>query len=370
MDVIRGFKGIGYSKSLNPLDPYLTLPYDEIKGKKRLEYLKKSNYNFVRIILPEEDEDPLLTIRSFMSKKIFERDKKDNIYLFEQEFYYRKRRYLRRGFIALLNLDYARENVHPHEKIFQAPMIQRLKLLEKTGFDLEPIFLLYDERFAKCFRFENLELLAWGEEPAGIINRLYSSEINFDGCDAGEFVIADGHHRFSAALEFYKNKSVAGWIMAYFVDLNNESLFILPSYKVVKGAKFNIKELEDYFDIEKLEGTFNLIRKNAFLMQSKEGSYILNLKEKSDLPEPVIFEEIIMKKIIRLKINVKNVKTFRSVDNISLSKNDVSFIFRPPSPKEVWDFAIKGGIMPQKSTYFYPKIASGLRIFDKINFFN
>ncbi|MGC8986202.1 MAG: DUF1015 family protein [Thermoplasmata archaeon] len=361
MDQIRGFKGIGYSSDLNPLDPYLTLPFDEITPERRREYLRRSRYNFSRIILPSRREDPLDLIRSFISDGIFREDENENIYPYEQEFIHGKRVYRRRGFIGILNLDYARDHVHPHEKIFMEPKIQRLRILERTGFDLEPIFLLYRDGNKNCFNLERENIIAWGEEPEGVINRLYSSNSSID-CDPGDLVIADGHHRFSAAVDYYRNRGTGGWIMAAFVNIDQDSLIILPSYKLVKDANLDMERMEEYFEMEIIE---DITERNYPLMCNGGRFYSLRLKERNDLPFAFIFEKIIMEKVIKMEINMDNVKTFRRIEDMKCGPRDAAFIFNPPSPEDVWRYALKGLIMPQKSTYFFPKITSGLRIFKK-----
>lgn len=360
MEKIKAFRGTGYSESLNPLDNYITLPFDEIDNSIRGKYLKRSEYNFARIILPDEGENPLHKINHFLSYGIFREDPEEKVYPYEQEFMINGKKYVRKSFIGVLNLDYAIEHVHPHEKIFEEPKQERLSILSKTGYDLEPIFLLY--KGENCHDYDD-DPVAWGEEPAGVIHRLYS--VNYSGeCVSDEFVIADGHHRFSAALEFYKIEKRAGWILAAFVNMEQDSIFILPSYKLVKNVRLDIGRFNDYFEIEVYDDVPEKYD-DSIIMIWNEKYFRLRFRGKERI-NAIIFEKIIMEKILRRKINMEGVRTFRSMDGLKMEKNDVAFLFSPPTPQQVWDMAMNGMIMPQKSTYFYPKIASGLRIFRKL----
>ncbi|MEM4084200.1 MAG: DUF1015 family protein [Thermoplasmata archaeon] len=360
MTNITGFRGVGYS--FNPLDSYLSLPLDEMNEKTIKIYLKKNPYNFSSILMPGKNVNPLDIINKFISNKIFKIDEQDSIYFYEQEFEYGNKRYLRKGYLGTILID--TKKIFPHEKIFEELKINRLNMLLKTGYDLEPIFLIYKNDGKKCFSEEKIDLISWGKDPIGVLNRLYSTEMKYIECDNINFVIADGHHRFEAAKEFSKIEKRARRIMAVFIDLNQDSLFILPSHKLVKNIKINIKDFENYFEIEQITG-LKESDKNHIVMNLNEKFFKLKFKEKYQFPLITLFEKIIMKKILKREIDLENVKTFHNTKFEINSKNSAIFYFPPPSPTEVYEFSLKGGIMPQKSTYFFPKISSGIKIYKK-----
>ncbi len=358
---IKGFRGFGYS--VNPLDDYITLPYDEIGMAMRKKYLERNTYNFSRIILPPEGEDPLQTINFLISRKILKQDEKETIYVYNQKFSLGGKSYKRKGYLGLVPLNTM--NVLPHEKIFEEPKKNRLEMLLRTGFDLEPIFLLYRNNGKNCFHLEEEELISWGEHPDGFMNIIYKSKTNELECDGVKFVIADGHHRFAAALEYSKIIKNAEMIMAFFLDVEQDSVMILPSNKIVRNVNIDLKNFQDFFDMEEMETMDNFQKKNI-IMRYKGKFYNLYLKENLKLTLPQVFEKIIMEKILNKKIEMENVETFHDFHIDEKMKNSAIFYIPPPTPLEVYEFAINGNIMPQKSTYFFPKIASGIKMYKKI----
>lgn len=374
---LKSFRGIGYSSELNPLDNILTLPFDEIDENLKREYFKRSEYNFVRVNLPTKHEDSLNIVQEWLSKNILKMDEKEHIYPYVQEFSYNGKKFVRRGFFSLVNVDPTFSEIIPHENIYQGPKNDRLELLKKLEMDIEPIFFLYNDVNGKCnFLYDLNNLIAWGEEPEGIENKLYVSDENPDPCSGMKFVIADGHHRYTAALEFSRVNPIGKYVMGVFVNVHDEGLIILPSNKIVKNISedFNINLFQDYFDIEEVNVFNEDIGLKKFILIYKNKYYKLSLKEnlnagskKYNEMGAVIFSEIILKRILKISNTVENIKTFRGLNELNVEKlgNSMAFLFDPVKPLDVWEIALNGEKMPQKSTYFYPKLISGLRMYKK-----
>jgi len=373
---LKKFKGIGYSDELNPLDDYLTLPFDEIDEDLKNKYLKRNPYNFVRINLPDKHDYSLKTINEWIAKKILIMDKEEHIYPYIQKFFFNGRMVERKAFFSLISVDQSFKEIIPHERIFQAPKNERLELMKKVQMDIEPIFFLYNDINGKCSYLLNFsKKILWGEEPNGINNELYVLDDDPDECNKMKFVIADGHHRYSAAVDFSKINEKGKYVMGVFVNVNDPGLIILPSNKIVKNIPndFNINSFENYFEIEQINSTEKIIGSKEFILVYKNKYYLLRLKDKLNFVNdkymelgPVIFNDIILNKILKIDYDFDRIITFHNTNlNLENLKNSMAFIFNPVTPKIIWDISLNGKRLPQKSTYFYPKIVSGLRLYKK-----
>jgi len=322
------------------------------------------------------------------------------------------------GFFALLKLDPDYKFVRAHEKTLSKPKQDRLNLMRACKANLEPIQLLYidkndkirnlidrylNEPFIKVKGYDGFNHKIWKLENKNII-----SEIQNELKDKILF-IADGHHRYQTAINYaeeLKNKTgkndenaAFNYRMVILVNMFDEGLSILPTHRLIKKSNLNIdlllKQLNRYFKVEEktvmglgknLKNICNKIKedlktenKHKFALYLKGRYFILTLidetimddlaKDKSKVWKKLdvsILHKIILEHL--MGINQENiedhVKYTRSDEEamkfVEDGKYDLSFLMNSTKINELKSVAETGEHMPQKSTYFLPKMLSGL----------
>lgn len=380
------FRGISYN--LKDLKDVITEPYDKISKDMQHQYYKKSPYNFIRLNLPNE-ADPYAsardTIKKWLESRTMIKDEEPYFYQYVQNFNLFEKNYQRYGMFAAVKLEeYSERKILPHERTFRGPKEDRLKMLRATNIDLEPVFFLYDDpaMFVKKAFEKGDRKLEIDVEDNGIRHTVYKmkSEAISRFFEKTKLVIADGHHRYETALTYAKEmgfKKGTGYIMAVLVNKNDPGLVILPSHRVIKDSISPtelLEKLRQYFNVTEIP----VSKKNRFIEHDieycfKDHAYALTIKKeyvsKDSLSQNLnvsylnnfVFSEI-------LKIKDRESITFerwpedvwRQLDN----DNKFAFMVRPVSTDTVWNVALKEEIMPEKSTDFYPKLISGLKLFD------
>ncbi|MDY6986154.1 MAG: DUF1015 domain-containing protein [Candidatus Thermoplasmatota archaeon] len=368
---IKGFRGLRYSVS--NLSDVITQPYDKITEEMQEEYYKRQ-YNYVRLILNRESHaSAAKMLREWMDKGVLKKDEADSIYPLEQEFQYKGKTFVRRGFFAIFKLD--ENDVVKHEKTLSKPKEDRLKLLREMECDLEPIFLLYDRDVKVSYE----EKIAEGTE-AEVKNRLYrisGEEVERirDALLHEKVLIADGHHRYEVALEYLKEKG-AEYKMAVFVSMRDPALIILPTHRLLYDVTLGKEEesrMRKLFDVEEIK-TMREPEKHEFIMH--DGSRIFSLRPKSYnfderehtkdywVLDTAMFQRLVIEEVFGIQDIEAHVKYVREVNEEMIGKNDLLFLLHPTSIEEVKRVSAHGEVMPQKSTDFYPKLPSGMVAYD------
>ncbi|RKY33216.1 MAG: hypothetical protein DRP68_02890 [Candidatus Omnitrophota bacterium] len=397
MSLVKPFSAFYYNpKKFKNLSPLITPPYDVIREKEKGILRKKSKYNFSHILLVDKNENYKLLGRRFndwIKKEIFVQDIRPHFYLYEQKFNFQGKILRRVGFLCLLKLD-KKETVFPHETTLRAPKKDRWYILKETKANLSPIFVV---SYKKLKTLQNLYLFYTRKKPfiefknlEGVTHRLWKVEeknLEVDlsrEIEKSKLFIADGHHRFEVAYRYFKLNGTrfkeANYILAYLTDPST-SLIILPTHRVVELEE----ELEEV--LKKLSSQF-LIRctnQRELLTYLKKGRlfsfgiytnglfYFLKLKNKKILDKIFKNKEernyqkldvYIFHKLVLKKFKVKEILYTHYLKELKkiAGSSKIGFILRSPSLETVFSFASRGYLLPQKSTYFYPKLPSGLVI--------
>ena len=389
MVTVLPFRGVKYS--VKELNKVVTEPYDKITEDMQRQYYKRSPYNFIRLNLPEEEDSYSSvseTIRKWLSSGILVKDSEPFFYRYIQKFTLLGKSYERDGLYAIVKLeDYKEHNIFPHERTFKGPIEDRLKMLRSINMDLEPVFFLYDnpDMFVKkALEKENMELETETVDDNGIRHTLYklnSAEISEFFADK-KLVIADGHHRYETALSYAKEMGFAGgsgYLMAVLVNRHDPGLIILPSHRVIDNSELSPEDL-----LEKLNHFFNVTEVSVTEVKEfinyeiiycfKDHAYALEIK-KEFISNVCIGQNLnvayINNYVISRILNIRNKETIRYSrwpedvwKDIESGKAKFAFLLKPFRPSVVWDVAMNGRIMPEKSTDFYPKLISGLKLYD------
>ena len=367
--------------------------------------------------------------QDWQAQDVFARDEVPAIYFLTHRFTLKGgEEKLRQGFFALAQLqDFSSGGIRPHEKTLEAPKEDRLRLMLACHAQLSPIFALYAQPKQTVNRMLAAELEGvapflevtqdngdvcslWRIVDATLIQKL-QQEMNDQS-----LLIADGHHRYEATLNYrdqmrhqrgqWTGREAFNYIMVYFANMNDENVVILPTHRLVKGYAAQPflqleQTLQKFFYLEQYpktpegKGWFLKALKNGAKKQRLIGAsfkrdpryLILRLKNKrimqrltKDLSAPLreldvtTLHLLILEHILGLlpeqQVSGETIRYSQDEETVlqTLEKEDyqAAFILNPPKAEDILTIADSGEKMPQKSTYFYPKLISGL-IVNKID---
>jgi uncharacterized protein (DUF1015 family) len=440
-------------------------PYDVIDDAHRQRLYDQSRYNIVRITKgitqPDDDQQHNQYTRAaeylaeWIKSGVLKQDAKEAVYGYVQDFpdprpiHNKQRKTLQRlSFIALAKLEEFGPIVKPHEHVLSSPLVDRLNLKKATQAEAGLVFMLYDDKqqvledIIKGLIHKSQEacvtkqkkkdtkaqekcypLVADFTDEQDVRHRLYAITENAEITQIVQMmsekscIIADGHHRYTTGLNYFKEHNpAAGYQMIAFSNINQKGLIVLATHRLVGNLKeFNfdkfLKELGRDFTITKLEfdGQSNknskpskhdakemmlaLMKdgfdndKNTFgIYGANNAFYIAVLKEnhttqlnaqKSEFG--TVLDVATLHKLILAPLlgidekaaakgdNIKYVKGFydaveESIDEVDSGQRQVAFFLNPIKMEQLTMVTDAGQRMPQKSTFFYPKMFSGLTI--------
>jgi uncharacterized protein (DUF1015 family) len=363
-------------------------------------------------------------LQSWQAEGILERDEIPALYFAVHKFALSDGKVKQRqGFFALTELqDFASGEIRPHEKTLEAPKQDRLKLMLASHAQLSSIFALYSQPKASINRILSeqtegqrpfIELKMDGDDECRlwrITDPALIREIQREMKDQ-RLLIADGHHRYEASLNYrdrmrsersWNGREPFNYIMTYFANMNDENVVILPTHRLVRGYQpkpfLQLEEaLQTYFYVEQYPKTtegkswFLKALKNAGKKHRVIGAsfkrdpryLILRLKNKrmmqrlaKDLSAPLrelelsTLHHLILEHILGLspqqQISGETIRYSQDEEGVlqALENEDyqAAFILNPTKSADILTVADGNEKMPQKSTYFYPKLVSGLVI--------
>ncbi|MGZ4365344.1 MAG: DUF1015 family protein [Gaiellaceae bacterium] len=333
MAVVKPFRAERYDEqSAGPLEQLVAPPYDVISPEERLELLARSPYNVVHLTLPDTEEEAGAAIADWRRRGVLARDEEPAYWFLSQDYVgpdgvARNRS----GLVASLRAEpYENRVVLPHERTHSGPKEGRLRLLRATRTELEPIFLLYEG--------DPLEPPAREPDLQSGGDKLWriGAAPNFEQT---ELLIADGHHRYETALA-YAQEGGSPYLMVVLVPTRQDGLTIFPTHRVaehVNGAGGTpIDEPGD-----ELPG----------VVLYRDGRYELLTGDGLDVD--------IVDRIAPQGVTYTSQRG-DAVATVDRGDAEAAFLLRPTRIEDVWEVARRGDTMPQKSTYFFPKLTSGL----------
>jgi uncharacterized protein (DUF1015 family) len=397
MAKVYPFTPYRYSEIAGPLVSLVTQPYDKITPAMREVYLKQSPYNLVRIILGEYSEAARL-LKEWIEGGILVRDKEASLFAYFQEFRVPDTgEYLtRKGFIGLGQVeDYSANVVFRHEQTLSGPKKDRLELLRHTRAHCEQLFMLYPDPQGEIDAIlEEVSTAAPTCEVAdeyGATHRLWAvsdraliSRVQKLMSDK-KLLIADGHHRYETALAFSKeNKGSedASKVVMTFVNMHSPGLKILATHRLISDLdNFDepafLRRAEQLFQVTRVESLEAITNRWAdgkpavFGIVVAGGTYIFEAKNaEGQLDVPVLHKSLIGGVLGITEEQVRDGKHLRyirgldsAIEEVRSGTAQIACLLRPTSIEQVASISFSGGVMPQKSTDFYPKLLSGLTIF-------
>ena len=420
MAAIKPFKAIRYNPSLisNP-GAVITPPYDVISAEEQDKLHQNSPYNIIRLEYgktypPDNDSNNRYTrasdtLNKWLNEGVLKADDEPLYYLYEQSYTYDSNTYRRRGIVAALGLEsYQSKVVLPHEMTMTGPKKDRLQLLNSSRTNISPIFTLFpdpEKRMAGFFaRVGNDKPLLEAIEDSGQTHRLWAIADSALQADLTTYMadqpllIADGHHRYETALKYYQDiqdtKGIippgAAYILTVMVSIHDSGLLMLPTHRLLSGLnsedidalhqvindQFTSIDFGDPRQLDQQEYWQQLVRqsrtKNGFGFITKESARLLipnDFASVDALPVSLLHDRI-LKPVLSAEAGteaIKNTLGFShdfssSLESVLSGNADATFILDTIPIDAVFDRASRGIIMPQKSTYFYPKLPSGIAL--------
>ena len=343
MATVRPFRALRYSAA--DLAPLVAPPYDVISDADRQAYLARDEHNVVHLTLPDSEDDAARTLSEWRGSGVLVEDP-------EPAYWWLAQRYTgpdgvereREGVVAALRVEpYENRVVLPHERTHAGPKEGRLRLLRATRTQLEPIFLLWDG---------SIEIDGLGEpeveaDEGGVATRLWRLDAEFgdaltEELREAQLLIADGHHRYETALAFHEEDGTdaSAWMLVVIVPTDQDGLTIFPTHRVVQA-------------VDGVTGTPIEPPGDALpgLVLYRQGAYELLDAQGLD-PEVV---DRLQPEGVTYTPSAPD-----AVAAVDRGDAQAAFLLRPTRIEDVWEIARRGEVMPQKSTFFYPKLTSGL----------
>ena len=402
MATVKGFRGIRYNpEKIENFGDVLAPPYDVINSKEQEELYNKNPYNVIRLILSKGEGDSKYqeaaqTFRSWIENDTLTHDEEPSIYPYYQEFEENGKKLTRKGFLAAVKIeDFSTKKILPHERTFPHHKRDRLKLNTACKANMSPVFSVYSDPEITIEKLLDEKLTS---EPIfditnedGVRNKLWKisdpDTISFIGnhLEDKSLLIADGHHRYETAIEYRNiqrelNGGAASdkpyeYVMMFLSNAEDEGLIINPTHRVLKNmgnldlASF-LNKLGEEFNIEKMpyeEGLSDIgYEEFTILTKDPEFVYRASLKAKNtespnSLAVTLLHNNVFNKIIDEESAGILYTKFLdEAVSLVQGGEYELAFVLPELRASDIFDVVLTGDRMPQKTTYFYPKILSGL----------
>ena len=339
---MKPFRALRYDeRRAGPLDALIAPPYDVISAEERERYAARSPYNVVHLTLPDDESEAARTLAEWKRDGVLARDEQPSLWWLAQDYTGPDGVARRRdGLVAALRVEpYETGAIRPHERTHAGPKEGRLRLLRALRTHVEPIFLLYQGSLAGPPEGDP----AIDVELDGVRSRLWrvEGEPPPELADAS-LLIADGHHRYETALACHAADGTeeSGWMPVVIVPTEQEGLTIFPTHRIALHTAA-LPEL-------RVEPSNGLPFAEVY---TRDGSGFL-VGEEGELDA-----ELVARYAPEVRYTPSADEARVAVDS---GEAEAAFLLRPPTVEQVAAVAAAGRTMPQKSTYFYPKLTSGL----------
>jgi uncharacterized protein (DUF1015 family) len=391
------------------LDDVIAPPYDVIDAELRAALAARSPYNVVEIDLPPSYEQAAATLADWQDRRVLVREDEPAVWVLRQD--YRAPDggdRTRAGALARVRVDeYGPGRIRPHERTHPGPKEDRLRLTRATRTNLSPIFSLFPDRDgvgARAIeRISAAEPFATAADLDGTRNTVWRSadedlvaDLQMALADA-ELLIADGHHRYETARVYADEVGGEGehrYVLMLLCSLSDPGLLVFPTHRLLTGLKddtakqlairevltrdFEVEQLED---VEQLEPGAGDRVAFGYMDSFHKQPYRVTLKDQAiadraleGMPEPyrrldtAVLEALVLRGALRMsEDDISHLRGLDyskdladAIDAVRSGRADAGFFMRATPVEQVREVAATGESMPPKSTYFYPKVPTGL----------
>ena len=403
------FRGLLYNTEKVSIGDVLAPPYDIISPESRDELYQRNPYNIVRIDFgkefPEDTDESNKYGRAknyldtWTNEGILLQSSKPSFYAYEMSYQVDGMNKKLLGFLGLVKLEeLGKGMIYPHECTYSKPKKDRLNLLRTCEANISPIFSLYK---------------SYSQAVSGILKTSVQSTPYLEALDSGsamhrlweinetsaletiqsEFTknpvfIADGHHRYETSFEFHREMSRGrngdqginpyDYVMMFLVDMLDEGITILPTHRLVPDIPDDIESmLARYFEIESVQLDVDIKRKLAgrhdsfgfyrngsstWMLLTYKGGNLAEIPEDLREVDVFILHELILKKICHATEIGYEMDFRKTLQKVKSGQYRAAFFLNPTKVADVEKAAVSSMRMPPKSTYFYPKLLTGLVI--------
>ena len=424
MATIKPFRGIRYNQMKVNISSVVAPPYDVISPEQQNGFYDKDPFNVIRLILGREEDRyaaAAVTYDEWQKKDVLLRDLTPSIYPLVQTFKTTEGKEVqRKGFIALCRLEeFEKKIVLPHEKTLSKAKEDRFKLFKATSSNFSQVFSLYSDAGKEIdkyldpvhstfpvidVQFEDVRNQLWQVLDISVIENIAAL------MEPKQVLIADGHHRYETGLAYrdlmrsqnpnHTGNELYNYIMMFFTNLDDEGLVIFPTHRVVHSlpnydGNALMATLQQHFNVQvyptpqMMMDALKQFPKFAYGFVSKHSAkfFVASLKDESSLNtlvadnlpaevkslDVVLLHNYILHNLLGIsqeaqekKLNIHYIQNVHHcVDEVSSGASQIAFFVNPTRIEQVRDVTKSSNTMPQKSTFFYPKLISGL-VFNKM----
>lgn len=417
MAIIRPFRGIRYNPAIaGDLSKLVSPPYDVISPEQQTELHLRSPYNAIHVDLSQDPDrygSAAQRFHEWQQQNVLVPETEPALYLYAQEFTLQdgvKRKRL--GVFAALKLEeFSSGVVRPHERTFEGAKKDRLALLSACQAHLSSVFCVYGKRGWSLEQVASQALtappVASFTDENGVTHTLWCATdpaliaAVAEGVAQESLIIADGHHRYETALRYRQERAAQGrasdnepydYVLAFLTNAYDEGLVILPTHRLLKNT--SIPSPQNLQAVLKRDFRVMLFAHNetaAFLAALRTPSkdrrigcavagashyWLLSFDERvtSGLPfsmplralDVTVLHEVILARFFGLPTEVQKQSLSYTIDEeealrgVAERRTQAAFLLNPTSFEQVVSVCEQGETMSQKSTYFYPKLLTGL----------
>jgi uncharacterized protein (DUF1015 family) len=382
-------------------------PYDVIDPEQRAELAARSPYNVVRIDLPEGPDpyaEAARTLEHWQADGAVVRDEEPALWTISQDYTGPDGRLLtRQGVFARVRVeDYGPGRIRPHERTHPGPKEDRLRLTRATKTNLSPIFSLYDDPTAAVTTVleaaEPFDVVTDDEGTVNWVARVSDPRAIAAFQEAlrpAELLIADGHHRYETARVYADEVGGEGehrYVLMCLVALQDEGLTVFPTHRLIRDTTPETQEalgttLRELFDVEEIDhaqlrppdgdgpltmGYIDSFFKRAFRLTLKDQATadeaLAGMPDAYRRLDTAVLEALVLQGPLGLTeddiAHLRGLGYSRTDDEalqlVLSGEYDAAFFLRSTPVQQVRDIAATGVNMPPKSTYFFPKVPTGL----------
>ncbi|XUX01344.1 MAG: DUF1015 domain-containing protein [Dehalogenimonas sp.] len=361
----------------------------------------------------------LAHLQEWLREGVLKQDEKAAYYLHEHTYSYGGHKIIRRGLFARVRLEeWDKMIVRPHERTMAGPKKDRIKLISTLEADTSPVFGLYQDDGGSVGSVLNQvsqwpETIEFSGEP-GEYHRLWViTDLEAIAAIQRAFIdkpvyIADGHHRYESSLA-YRNERLAldpklsadaavNFVMMSLTDMADPGLLILPTHRLIKGLPKNLlyilpERLAEYFNLESIDSkgeSWNKVKdlmkesSSRFFIYGLNGKELLSLTVKDQtkverfmpsghtatyrgmdvsLVDHVVLENILGMNAMDEERVAYDHDLDSTISRVKSGEFQLAFILKPVQPETIKDISDARDRMPRKSTYFYPKLPSGIVVY-------